>query len=646
MKKDLEYYRKKYPNADELFFVNDFQRTIWNDNYRGQDKDIVETIYRIANAVFGQDGEDIVEKAFDSMINRRLFFGGRTTANAGTNLKNVHVFNCYAAQRSVKPVDSILNIYEDLRNAAEILKTEGGQGYNFSHIRPRGTLIKGVGVGTPGVVSFMDLYNASADVITKGNPGEIFQAPDGFPIKRKIRKGAQMGMLHCFSGDTEIATDEGWVPIKKIVTDILSLELTYYAKAEDGEYYEILNPFSTTSEQLYEVVLENGTKVRCTEDHRFEVAPSKDSTETQLKELSEIDLDNEYFVCLTEENEVFTRENVKCKSVKPCGVEETFDFEVDTVHRIIARAPGCEKAILTSNCAHPDVEEFITAKRTPGRLDRFNISVIITDEFMECLEQDKDWELWFPDINYEKYDEEWDGDFDKWKSEGKPRKVYKAIPAKELWDKIIQSTYNYNEPGIYFIDNANRYNNILYHQKVTGTNPCVHPDTLILTNRGWITIKNLTDEFAKDKDIKVITQNENNELESSELHFVGVTKKNDKVLRVSFSNGEYQLVNHTHKFYDESFKKKEISEFKVGDKIAGLNQLEIVDIEETDIVTDVYDVTVTPNFNFFAIMNREEDYSTEQIVVNDFIKFYQYDLVKTQRGTVFACDLKEGDELL
>lgn len=337
---------------------------------------------------------------------------------------------------------------------------------------------------------------------------------------------------------------------------------------------------------------------------------------------------------------------VKLKSVTPVSVNNSYDFEVETSHRIIARHEGTKSAIYTSNCRHPDIIDFIEAKKVPNRLTKFNMSVIVTDKFMTALKNEENWDLWFPDIHCAEYKEQWRGDFDTWEDAGLPKVVYKTVPAKELWDYIIQNTYNRNEPGIYFIDNANKYNNLIYYQKITGTNPCVHPDTLLLTNRGWITIKNLSEKFKKDKDIKVITQNENNELESSDLHFAGITKKDDKIYKVSFSNGEYQLVNITHKFYDETFKKKELSEFKVGDKIGGINQMEIVDIEETDIVIDVYDITVTPNFNFFAIMNREEDYSKHQIEINGFMKFYQYDLVKTQRGIVFACDLEEGDELL
>ena len=102
----------------------------------------------------------------------------------------------------------------------------------------------------------------------------------------------------------------------------------------------------------------------------------------------------------------------------------------------------------TLRCDHPDVERFIEAKRDPLRLRMFNMSVLITDPFMDAVDKDEDWDLVF------------DG------------KVYKTIKARTLWDKIMLSTYNYAEPGVIFIDRINDMNNLNYCETIAATNPC------------------------------------------------------------------------------------------------------------------------------------------------------------------------------
>ena len=102
----------------------------------------------------------------------------------------------------------------------------------------------------------------------------------------------------------------------------------------------------------------------------------------------------------------------------------------------------------TMRCDHPDVEKFIEAKRDPIRLRMFNMSVLVTDKFMEAVKSDADFELKF------------DG------------KVYKTIRAKALWDKIMSSTYHYAEPGVIFIDRINAMNNLNYCETIAATNPC------------------------------------------------------------------------------------------------------------------------------------------------------------------------------
>ena len=102
----------------------------------------------------------------------------------------------------------------------------------------------------------------------------------------------------------------------------------------------------------------------------------------------------------------------------------------------------------TLRCDHPDIEDFIEAKREPGRLRMFNLSVLVSDALMKAVEENAPWELSFGGT------------------------VWKVLPARELWDKIMRATYAYAEPGVIFIDRINRRNNLSYCETITATNPC------------------------------------------------------------------------------------------------------------------------------------------------------------------------------
>jgi ribonucleoside-diphosphate reductase alpha chain len=144
---------------------------------------------------------------------------------------------------------------------------------------------------------------------------------------------------------------------------------------------------------------------------------------------------------------------------------------------------------------HPDIMEFITAKQSPGRLTKFNISVNCSDEFMQRLnridelkqlggheseiEQLDKWDLIFPETTFERYNEEWDGDITAWKNKGYPIVVYETVSITKLWDLIMQSTYNRAEPGVVFSDRANDLNPFYYGEKIAATNPCLVGETKV-----------------------------------------------------------------------------------------------------------------------------------------------------------------------
>jgi len=121
----------------------------------------------------------------------------------------------------------------------------------------------------------------------------------------------------------------------------------------------------------------------------------------------------------------------------------------DAMCRTIMSAGARRGAMMaTLRCDHPDIESFIEAKQTPGRLRMFNLSVLVSDAFMRAVADDDAWELRF------------DGT------------THKSLPARDLWNKIMRATYAYAEPGVIFIDRINRRNNLGYCETISATNPC------------------------------------------------------------------------------------------------------------------------------------------------------------------------------
>lgn len=299
-------------------FVNSFQEKIWRDKYQYKNETFTEYCNRISSTIFPEDKKQR-EKLFEYLKDFKILFGGRTNSNIGTDEKGVTLFNCFINPMVSNP-DSLEGILELAQAYAITLKTEGGVGFCANFLRPANTLIRKIGVTTPGAIKFLELFDKLSEIITSGNVnGDT--SYQGVPTKKSIRKGATM---------------------------------------------------------------------------------------------------------------------------------------------------------ITMSICHPDIEEFITAKSTPNRLTKMNMSVLITDAFIYAMKNNLDWDLWFPDITFDKYDTEWDGDFEKWGSKGYPFIIYKTVKAVYLWDLLLRNTFNRSEPGILFIDNARRMDNLHYLDGCTthSTNPC------------------------------------------------------------------------------------------------------------------------------------------------------------------------------
>ena len=126
---------------------------------------------------------------------------------------------------------------------------------------------------------------------------------------------------------------------------------------------------------------------------------------------------------------------------------------------------GAQMGILRID--HPDVMRFIRAKQNEDRLTGFNVSVAVTDEFMEALARGGTYRLRWADRDW--------GELD----------------AGEVWEALMRSTWDWGEPGVFFVDAANAWNNLWYCEKIVATNPCVGGSTPVLTDRGWVPIADL-----------------------------------------------------------------------------------------------------------------------------------------------------------
>jgi len=299
-------------------FIDDLQKEVFESSFQLDDETPKDMWKRVTTYLASKEKNPKYwqEQFYLNLKDYNTILGGRILANAGANYPGTSMLNCFVLGPNTENgagVDSITSIYNDLQEQALTLKTEGGWGYNFSHLRPRGAYIKGIGVQSPGAVRFMELYDKSSEIITSGG-GDTGKQVKG--QKKRVRKGAMMAIL------------EIW---------------------------------------------------------------------------------------------------------------------------------------------HPSIVEFIMAKQVSGRLTKFNLSVGITTKFMEAVTANTDWDLVFPDTEDPEYNKSWTGDIKTWT--GKIN-VYQTLPARDLWNKIMESTYNRNEPGVFFIDNANEYNNLQYCERITATNPC------------------------------------------------------------------------------------------------------------------------------------------------------------------------------
>jgi ribonucleoside-diphosphate reductase alpha chain len=236
----------------------------------------------------------------------------------------------------------------------------------------------------------------------------------------------------------------------------------------------------------------------------------------------------------------------------------------------------------TFEIGHPDALEFIRAKRENGRLRQFNLSLLVTDEFMHAVKSDGDWQLAFPISAHENESEKPDlTDAAKfvWRewpyTEGYVAnqeglvacKIYKTLPARRVWDVIMTSTYDFAEPGFILIDKVNEMNNNWWTENIRATNPCVTADTRLATQFGMVRIGDLY-EARVDIRATVDTRALGGDLgvDVREAVPAFMTSQSADVYRVVTKDGYEIKATEWHDFYTTRGKIK-LKDLKPGDEL-------------------------------------------------------------------------------
>ncbi|MHB1763953.1 MAG: LAGLIDADG family homing endonuclease [Gammaproteobacteria bacterium] len=235
----------------------------------------------------------------------------------------------------------------------------------------------------------------------------------------------------------------------------------------------------------------------------------------------------------------------------------------------------------TFDVEHPDVLEFIRAKREDGRLRQFNLSLLISRDFMEAVKQDGPWPLAFPiDSNEAQGVDLNDGRQIIWREWPETQgyvvdttgrvacKVYKTVPARHVWDVIMRSTYEYAEPGFILIDRINEMNNNWWCENIRATNPCVTADTRLHTQYGLVRIGDL---YASGLPLEVSVDRRalgqaTHGIETRPAQAAFVTAVDAPVYRVTTEDGYEIKATEWHDFYTHRGKIK-LRDLKPGDEL-------------------------------------------------------------------------------
>ena len=268
----------------------------------------------------------------------------------------------------------------------------------------------------------------------------------------------------------------------------------------------------------------------------------------------------------------------------------------DTMCSTIASAGGRRGAqMVTMHIWHPDIFEFIKKKREVGKFTQFNMSVLITKEFMWAKEKDLSWDLYFPLHKKEandKIDTRWISNFpfqsdDYRKANSEPTfeevvqcEIYQTVRARDLWDLIMESTYNHAEPGVLFIDEINEGNPLNCVETIVATNPSLAKGTLVHTKEGIFPIELLENKQFQVRALDGTWGNATCWLSSEKTKTVSIDFGSSKVIRATPKH-KFPVVDRE----TGSIKRKLVSELQAGDEVPK-NLVEPLGIEGDTTLTE------------------------------------------------------------
>lgn len=278
--------------------------------------------------------------------------------------------------------------------------------------------------------------------------------------------------------------------------------------------------------------------------------------------------------------------------------------------------------MLCLSCWHPDIYEFIAAKQKPFHLTKMNMSVNVTNAFMDILNRVNElvknnasqeeidavdfWQLRFPDTAFEKYKSEWDGDLDKWEKKGYPVKVYRTVRATDLWEAFMQSTSNRSEPGVLFLDRANETHcaNYIPELQLVGTNPCLTGDTKVAVADGRtnVTIKELAEA---GRDVPVLACDNSGSIVTKLMRNPRITGYNKDIYRVTLDDGNHIDCTSNHKFRLSDGTYKEVKDLSIGVALH-TNTLSVEEYKRY-LVQEVLNTEITPNLQLDSVQQLCEE---------------------------------------
>jgi ribonucleoside-diphosphate reductase alpha chain len=265
----------------------------------------------------------------------------------------------------------------------------------------------------------------------------------------------------------DVTIDDTWQRIARALAEVESGSATTWEK----RFYDLLTDFKFLPGGRIQAGA--GTQRRVTLFNCFVMGPVEDSMDGIFDALKEGALTMQQGGGVGYDFSTLRPQGMPAKSVGtvasgPVSFMRIWDAMCSTLLSTGARR-GAMMACL--RCDHPDIEAFIDAKRETGQLRHFNLSVLVSDAFMQAVREGKDWPLLFPaeggGADGETVMRAWSG-----RRDPVPCRVVRRVPATELWQRIMKATYDYAEPGVLFIDSINRDNNLYYREHISATNPC------------------------------------------------------------------------------------------------------------------------------------------------------------------------------